>query len=96
MKFSTSTILLGLLTLSSAGPITPKIKRALSAQSYSQFQVSDGVAGNALAEVNAKFPVCMLPWAGGLPNPNWTERNYKREKWTSGGERPRIQAYQPS
>ncbi|KAF2838184.1 hypothetical protein M501DRAFT_904804, partial [Patellaria atrata CBS 101060] len=24
---------------------------------YSQFQVSDGVAGNALAEVNAQFPI---------------------------------------
>ncbi|KAL0474509.1 hypothetical protein QR685DRAFT_549280 [Neurospora intermedia] len=32
-------------------------KRALSAQSYSQFQVSSGVGGNALAEVQAKFPV---------------------------------------
>ena len=32
-------------------------KRALSAQSYSQFQVSSGVGGNALAEVKAKFPV---------------------------------------
>lgn len=60
MKFSSTTILLALLTLSSAGPITPKAKRALTAQSYSEFQVSDGVAGNALAEVNAKFPVCMM------------------------------------
>ncbi|KAK3952618.1 hypothetical protein QBC32DRAFT_405535 [Pseudoneurospora amorphoporcata] len=32
-------------------------KRALSAQSYSQFQVSSGVGGNALAEVKAKFPI---------------------------------------
>lgn len=32
-------------------------KRALSAQSYSQFSVSGGVGGNALAEVKAKFPV---------------------------------------
>ncbi|KAJ4421095.1 hypothetical protein N0V85_000318 [Neurospora sp. IMI 360204] len=32
-------------------------KRALSAQSYSQFQVSSGVGGNALAEVQAKFPI---------------------------------------
>ncbi|KAK5468091.1 hypothetical protein LTS15_001064 [Exophiala xenobiotica] len=29
----------------------------LTAQSYADFQVSDGVAGNALAEVNAKFPI---------------------------------------
>ena len=32
-------------------------KRALSVQSYSQFQVSSGVGGNALAEVKTKFPV---------------------------------------
>lgn len=34
-------------------------KRAgvLTTQSYANFQVSDGVAGNALAEVQAKFPV---------------------------------------
>ena len=31
----------------------------LTAQSYADFQVSDGVAGNALDEVNAKFPVCL-------------------------------------
>lgn len=29
----------------------------LTTQSYANFQVSDGVAGNALAEVQAKFPV---------------------------------------
>jgi predicted N-acyltransferase len=35
-----------------------KVKRGiLSVQDYSQFQISDGVAGNALAEVQAKFPV---------------------------------------
>ncbi|KAL2180351.1 uncharacterized protein P884DRAFT_289768 [Thermothelomyces heterothallicus CBS 202.75] len=34
------------------------VKRGvLSVQNYSEFQVSDGVAGNALAEVNAKFPI---------------------------------------
>lgn len=34
-------------------------KRAgvLSVQNYADFQVSDGTAGNALAEVQAKFPV---------------------------------------
>jgi hypothetical protein len=38
---------------------SPKVKRGvLTVQDYSEFQVSDGVAGNALAEVNAKFPVC--------------------------------------
>jgi hypothetical protein len=29
----------------------------LTVQNYADFQVSDGVAGNALAEVKAKFPV---------------------------------------
>ncbi|OIW35051.1 hypothetical protein CONLIGDRAFT_39607 [Coniochaeta ligniaria NRRL 30616] len=29
----------------------------LTVQDYADFQVSDGVAGNALAEVNAKFPI---------------------------------------
>ncbi|KAK0617884.1 hypothetical protein B0T17DRAFT_495424 [Bombardia bombarda] len=32
-------------------------KRALSVQTYSQFQISGGVGGNALAEVKAKFPI---------------------------------------
>lgn len=58
MKFSSTTILLGLLALSSASPVKPKTKRALTVRPYSEFQVSDGAAGNALAEVNAKFPVC--------------------------------------
>jgi hypothetical protein len=30
----------------------------LTVQNYNDFQASDGVGGNALAEVNAKFPVC--------------------------------------
>ena len=29
----------------------------LTATTYANFQISDGVAGNALDEVNAKFPV---------------------------------------
>lgn len=33
-------------------------KRALTTRPYASFQVSDGTAGNALAEVKAKFPVC--------------------------------------
>jgi len=41
----------------------PKIqKRAiLRPQNYSEFQVSDGVAGNALEEALAKFPVRQTP-----------------------------------
>jgi hypothetical protein len=35
-----------------------KVKRGvLTVQDYADFQVSSGVAGDALAEVNAKFPV---------------------------------------
>lgn len=33
----------------------------LTATTYSDFQVSDGVGGSALAEVNAKFPVRYNP-----------------------------------
>ncbi|KAK4464868.1 hypothetical protein QBC42DRAFT_316920 [Cladorrhinum samala] len=54
-----ATFLLSLLTSSLALPISGNAveKRALSVQNYSQFTVSGGVAGNALAEVNAKFPI---------------------------------------
>lgn len=55
-------LLLSLLTSTFALPTTTittrLVKRAiLSSQPYSQFQVSNGVGGNALAEVNTKFPV---------------------------------------
>lgn len=42
---------------------TPVQKRAdlLQTQSYADFQISDGVAGNALAEVAANFPVRHSP-----------------------------------
>jgi hypothetical protein len=33
----------------------------LTVQTYDEFNVSGGVAGNALAEVNAKFPVSPSP-----------------------------------
>jgi len=33
----------------------------LTVQTYDEFNVSGGVAGNALAEVNAKFPVRLSP-----------------------------------
>ncbi|KAK3898950.1 hypothetical protein C8A05DRAFT_18545 [Staphylotrichum tortipilum] len=54
-------VLFSLLASSVALPTATgdrKVKRGiLSVQDYSEFQVSDGVAGNALAEVNAKFPI---------------------------------------
>ncbi|CAK7237323.1 hypothetical protein SBRCBS47491_009937 [Sporothrix bragantina] len=45
-------------------------KRAgvLTATTYDNFQVSDGVAGNALDEVNAKFPIDQTDLAGVDPN----------------------------
>ncbi|KAK4251923.1 hypothetical protein VTI28DRAFT_1563 [Corynascus sepedonium] len=56
-----ATVLFSLLASSLALPtanVDRKVKRGvLSVQDYSQFQVSDGVAGNALDEVNAKFPI---------------------------------------
>ena len=42
----------------------------LTAQPYSQFQVSNGVGGNALAEVQAKFPVSQQPELNLPPYPN--------------------------
>jgi len=53
-------LLFSLAASSLALPTTTSrpVKRAvLSVQQYSQFQVSSGVGGNALAEVKAKFPV---------------------------------------
>ncbi|KAK3942744.1 hypothetical protein QBC46DRAFT_379322 [Diplogelasinospora grovesii] len=65
MYFNTSLLLSLTLAISSlALPMTgtpddDKVKRAgvLTVQDYADFQVSDGIAGNALAEVQAKFPI---------------------------------------
>jgi hypothetical protein len=60
MYFSSTALLLGLVASSIAVPFQNtglKARQAITPQSYADFQVSDGVAGNALAEVNAKFPV---------------------------------------
>ncbi|KAK4182635.1 hypothetical protein QBC35DRAFT_509612 [Podospora australis] len=62
--FFKTTILFSLLATSLAAPITSSQiieKRApvLRVQNYSQFQVSDGVAGDGLNRVLAKFPVNM-------------------------------------
>jgi hypothetical protein len=58
MYFTKAAIFLALATSSIAAPLE---KRAdvLAVQQYAQFQVSDGVSGNALAEVKQKFPVCL-------------------------------------
>lgn len=58
-------VFFSLLVSSLAAPTVDgsrRVKRGvLTTQNYSQFQVSGGVAGNALAEVNAKFPVRTAP-----------------------------------
>jgi hypothetical protein len=60
MRFIAATILFGLVASSLASPI-PDNKHAkrgvLTQQSYDDFQISDGVAGNSVAEVLANFPV---------------------------------------
>lgn len=58
MHFSTLTLLFALTATTLSAP-TPahSVKRALTAKSYNDFSVSSGVAGSALAEVNANFPV---------------------------------------
>ncbi|KAB5580724.1 hypothetical protein GE09DRAFT_1213165 [Coniochaeta sp. 2T2.1] len=44
-------------TKAAAGSGTATAADVLTVQDYADFQVSDGVAGNALAEVQAKFPI---------------------------------------
>jgi hypothetical protein len=58
MYFSKIAVVLSLAALSFSAPVE-KQKRAdlLTVQDYADFQVSDGVAGNALAEVAEKFQV---------------------------------------
>jgi hypothetical protein len=63
MRFSLSTSLMVLLSMTAAAPVDNKRATGTSAsvltvQTYDEFSVSAGVAGSALAEVNAKFPVC--------------------------------------
>lgn len=63
MHFTSKIFLLGLVAVASAGPLArPQRRQAavLQSQTYSQFQVSDGVAGSALDEVNAAFPITDL------------------------------------
>ncbi|KAH8657872.1 hypothetical protein BX600DRAFT_514415 [Xylariales sp. PMI_506] len=53
-----STLLLAGLVIAAPTPATVgKRANVLTFRPYADFQVSDGVAGNALAEVNAKFPL---------------------------------------
>ena len=64
MHFPTTALLFGLVATCIAGPTRfpgVKARQAVTPQAYADFQVSDGVAGNALGEVNAEFPVRILP-----------------------------------
>ncbi|KAJ4397009.1 hypothetical protein N0V93_001233 [Gnomoniopsis smithogilvyi] len=56
MYFKT-TLLFSLAVSALALPTTEKRAGVLTKQAYADFQISDGVAGNALAEVQAKFPI---------------------------------------
>ncbi|KAK2065163.1 hypothetical protein LY76DRAFT_611741 [Colletotrichum caudatum] len=63
MYFSNIALLFALAATGLSAPVDAVDKRQanlLSVQSYSQFQVSDGVGGNALAEVAQKFPVAQI------------------------------------
>lgn len=64
MRFSTAFAVF--LSLTSSSLAAPLDKRAsvLTVQTFNQFTVSAGIAGNALAEVNAKFPIDQSNLAG--------------------------------
>ncbi len=74
MHFSTTLTILLSLTSALAAPISLHKKAAKSAagvlkvQTYDEFNACGGVAGNALAEVNAAFPVRPLST---LPSPSF-------------------------
>ncbi|KAL7781033.1 hypothetical protein V8C43DRAFT_299219 [Trichoderma afarasin] len=59
MHFSNIFVAITMVSSALALPmsITPLERRALQFREYADFQVSDGKAGNALAEVQAKFPI---------------------------------------
>ncbi|KAH9215221.1 hypothetical protein DL95DRAFT_140905 [Leptodontidium sp. 2 PMI_412] len=62
MHFSTVTLLFALVATTLSAPThhakrAHSVKRALTSKPYNDFSVSSGVAGSALAEVNANFPV---------------------------------------
>lgn len=81
------------LALPTAQDAHHKRAAVLTKQSYAQFQVSDGVAGNALAEVQAKFPVSTthLPrtWSLQPPRPQKTRSRSHTLPFLDRRERPR-------
>lgn len=60
MRLTLATVVFGLIASAIALPVpaSKHTKRGvLTQQSYADFQISDGVAGNSVAEVTANFPV---------------------------------------
>ncbi|CAI0651898.1 hypothetical protein CGCF415_v001566 [Colletotrichum fructicola] len=57
MYFTKVAVLFSLAATGFSAPVESRQAKLLSVQDYSQFQVSDGVGGNALAEVAQKFPI---------------------------------------
>lgn len=69
------------LALPTAQDAAPHKRAAvLTKQSYAQFQVSDGVAGNALAEVQAKFPVSSAPIITTTRQPHEPQRSHTQSQ----------------
>jgi len=69
MRLASIAVLLSLTLSSLAAPVPKAAKRQTSAavlteQSYDDFNVSGGVSGNALDEVNANFPIDQSNLAG--------------------------------
>jgi hypothetical protein len=62
MHFTKFYVAISLISSAIALPIssTSIARRALQFREYADFQISDGVAGNALDEAKAKFPVRKL------------------------------------
>lgn len=60
MHFTKLYAVISLISSAIALPITSTSieRRALQFREYADFQISDGEAGNALSEAQAKFPVC--------------------------------------
>lgn len=67
--FFKATIILSLAVSALALPTLPKRAGVLTARPYADFQISDGVAGDALAEFQAKFPVRNLTTRSNPLNP---------------------------
>jgi hypothetical protein len=60
MHFTKLYLAVSLAASALALPTSLPHKRALQFRQYADFQISDGKAGNALSEAQAKFPVSCL------------------------------------